>query len=140
MVEATSGRSHGRCLCGNISYSFSGTPLLTAICHCRHCQRQSGSAFSIVAAVPKADFELGGETRVFMDVSDSGRPVARHFCPECGSPILSTIAPMPDMVLIKAGTLDTVAELTPSIEVFCEYALPFQPRMAGTERHDRSNI
>ena len=47
---------------------------------------------------------------------------------------------MPDMVLIKAGTLDTVAELTPTVEVFCEYALPFQPAMRGTERHPRSNI
>jgi hypothetical protein len=140
MAEATSGRSAGQCLCGAVTYSFPGTPLLTAICHCRHCQRQSGSAFSIVAAVPRASFELQGETRIFADTGDSGRPVMRHFCPGCGSPIYSTIAPMPDMVLIKAGTLDTVAELTPTIEVFCDYALPFQPALHGTERHPRSNI
>lgn len=132
--------SHGKCLCGSVSYRFPGTPLLTAVCHCRNCQRQTGSAFSIVAAVPRAGFALHGETKVFIDVSDSGRPVERHFCPECGSPIFSAIAPMPDMVLIKAGTLDAFAELTPSVEVFCDYALPFQPPLAGTERHPRSNV
>ena len=90
--------------------------------------------------MPRAGFEPQGETRIFRDIGDSGRPVERHFCPACGSPILSTITPMPEMVLIKAGTLDTVADLTPTAEVFCEYALPFQPALRGTERHPRSNI
>ena len=140
MAQTDSPLSQGKCLCGAVSYSFPGAPLLTAVCHCRHCQRQSGSAFSIVAAVPRAGFELQGETRIFFDTGDSGRPVERHFCPDCGSPIFSAITPMPDMVLIKAGTLDTVADLTPTVEVFCEYALPFQPALHGTERHQRSNI
>lgn len=130
----------GGCLCGAVRYSFGGPPLLTAICHCRHCQRQSGSAFSIVAAVPAADFYLHGETRTFDDVGDSGRAVARVFCPACGSPILSRIEPMPDMLLIKAGTLDDARGLRPTIEVFCDLALPFLPPLAGTERHRGSNI
>lgn len=133
-------RTAGGCLCGKVRYRFAGHPLFTAICHCRHCQRQSGSAFSIVAAVPAADFDLQGETRSFDDVSDSGRAVERVFCPACGSPILSRIDPMPDMVLIKAGTLDRPATLQPTVEVFCDLALPFLPALAGTERHGRSNI
>ncbi len=136
----TTGRSQGQCMCGGVRYSFPGVPVLTAVCHCRQCQRQSGSAFSIVAAVPRRGFDLAGETRVFLDFGDSGRPVERHFCPECGSPIMSVIEPMPDMVLIKAGTLDTVAQLTPSIEVFCENALPAFPELTGTERHKGSNV
>ena len=140
MVEENRTRSEGRCLCGQVHYNFHRSPLLVAICHCRHCQRQSGSAFSIVAAVPKADFTLHGETKIFNDVSDSGRTVGRHFCGDCGSPILSTIEPMPDMVLIKAGTLDNVASLRPTLEVFCESALPHLPPMQDTERFARSNI
>ena len=137
--EATT-QSQGRCMCGGVRYSFPGAPLLTAVCHCRQCQRQSGSAFSIVAAVPKQGFELSGETKIFMDTGDSGRPVERHFCPDCGSPIMSIIEPMPDMVLIKAGTIDTLAQLTPTVEVFCENALPAFPALTGTERHAGSNM
>lgn len=140
MPDEATARSQGRCMCGGVRYSFAGAPLLTAVCHCRQCQRQTGSAFSIIAAVPKQDLELSGETKVFMDTGDSGRPVERHFCPECGSPIMSIIEPMPDMVLIKAGTLDTIAQLSPTIEVFCESALPAFPAMTGTERHAGSNI
>jgi hypothetical protein len=130
----------GGCLCGAVRYSFSGPPLLTAICHCRNCQRQSGSAFGIVAAVADADFDLQGDTKTFHDSSDSGRTVSRVFCPACGSPILSTIEPMPGIMLIKAGTLDEPGTLQPVIEVFCDSALPFLPALAGTERHARSNI
>ena len=53
---------------------------------------------------------------------------------------MSVIEPLPDLVLIKAGTLDGVAELVPVIEVFCESALPAFPALTGTERHDGSNI
>jgi hypothetical protein len=133
-------RTTGGCLCGQVRYDFGGPPLLTAICHCRHCQRQSGSAFGIVVAVQAADFDLHGETRIFGDSSDSGRTVARIFCPNCGSPILSRIEPMPDLVLIKAGTLDEPGTLQPAIEVYCDRALPFLPTIAGTERHGQSNI
>jgi hypothetical protein len=140
MTDESTTRLHGGCMCGGVQFSFAGSPLLTAVCHCRQCQRQAGSAFSIIAAVPKADFELRGETKLFISVGDSGRPVERHFCPNCGSPIMSLIEPMPDMVLIKAGTIDTVAALTPTIEVFCESALPFFPAMSGTERYAGSNI
>lgn len=130
----------GRCMCGQVHYAFSEPPLLSAVCHCRQCQRQSGSAFSIVAVVPRKGFQLAGETRCFADRADSGRTVERHFCPDCGSAVLSQIEPMPDMILIKAGTLDRCAELTPTIEVFCDTALPFVPPLAGTERHAGSNI
>ncbi len=130
----------GGCLCGKVRYHFTGSPLLTAICHCRHCQRQSGSAFGIVIAVPAADFDLQGETRSFDDSSDSGRTVARLFCPTCGSPILSRIEPLPDLILIKAGTLDDPDTLQPAVEVYCDRALPFLPALAGTDRHARSNI
>lgn len=132
--------TEGGCLCEQVRYRFSGAPLLTAVCHCRHCQKQSGSAFGIVAAVPAADFELEGATRTFLGSGETGRSVERLFCPECGSPILSRIEPLPDLVLVKAGTLDDPSGLNPTIEVFCDSALAFVPALHGTEKHARSNI
>jgi hypothetical protein len=132
--------SEGGCLCGRVRYAFPGEPVLTAVCHCRHCQKQSGSAFSIVAAVPAADFTLVGQPRVYLDSSDGGRAVERHFCADCGSPILSIIEPMPGFVLIKAGTLDDASRLKPTVEVFCDHALPCVPPIQGTEKHAGSNI
>ena len=51
----------GGCLCGNVRYRSDAEPVMTAVCHCSHCQRQTSSAFSILAAVPKGALHIEGE-------------------------------------------------------------------------------
>ncbi|MES2302076.1 MAG: GFA family protein [Pseudomonadota bacterium] len=129
----------GGCLCGQVRYSFQGEPLIVAVCHCRHCQRQSGSAFSLVVAVPDGAVVQTGPTRTFLDRGTSGQPVHRVFCPQCGSPIVSRIEVMPGVTFIKAGTLDDPGRWTPSLEVFCAERWPWLPQLAA-EQHARSNL
>jgi hypothetical protein len=124
----------GGCLCGQVRYSLKSEPVMTAVCHCTHCQKQSGGMFSTNIAVPEAAYEQSGQTRLFTDTGDSGQPVRRYFCPECGSPILSKIAAMPAMVLIKAGTLDDPSGLKPAIEVYTDHAAAWVTPIAGAQR------
>src|SRR5580693_4808498 len=112
----------GGCLCGHIRYTINSEPIVTAVCHCTHCQKQSGGVFSTNLGVPETAYEQRGQTRVFTDTGDSGQPVFRHFCGECGSPILSRVAAMPGVVLVKAGTLDDIAGAVPTIEVYTDHA------------------
>lgn len=130
----------GSCLCGQVHYRLASDPLLTAVCHCRHCQKQSASAFSVVCAVPEADYEQTGATRVFEDMGESGLRVKRHFCPDCGSPILSLAEALPGVALIKAGTLDSFADLQPTAEVYCRNAVSWLTAIAGAERFPNSNL
>jgi hypothetical protein len=132
--------SEGGCLCGQVRYAVTGDALLTAVCHCRHCQRQSGSAFSVAAAYPSDAYAQTGETRVFHDVGDSGQAVERHFCPDCGSPIVSIAAALPGVTIVKAGTLDDFAAITPAAEVYCDSALSWLPALAVNARFPGSNI
>lgn len=129
----------GGCLCGQVRYSFQGEPLIVAVCHCRHCQRQSGSAFSLVVAVPDGAIAQTGPTKTFADWGTSGLPVHRVFCPECGSPITSRIEVMPGVTFIKAGTLDEPGRWTPTLEVFCSVRWPWLPPLTG-EQHAYSNL
>ncbi|MCE7795409.1 GFA family protein [Sphingobium sufflavum] len=138
-TETHDGAQSGGCLCGQVRYRFSGAPLLTAVCHCRHCQKQGGSAFSVVCAIPAAAYEQSGETRIFADRGESGKGVARHFCPDCGSPIISVAEALPDMVIVKAGTMDDFAAVRPDAEAYCDSALSWLPVLAPT-RFPRSNI
>jgi hypothetical protein len=62
---------HGGCLCGSIRYSSEAEPVLTAICHCRHYQKQTSAAFSIVVAVPKGSLIEGPSLKTFDDVGES---------------------------------------------------------------------
>ena len=124
----------GGCLCGAVRYTLGGEPRITAVCHCTHCQKQSGGVFSTNLAIVEADYSQTGETKVFRDRGDSGQPVYRHFCAECGSPILSKTAIMPGMVLVKAGTLDDMSGLAPGIEVYTDHAAAWVSPIDGAQR------
>jgi hypothetical protein len=117
------GKLDGRCLCGKVTYTCEGEPLATAACHCTECQRQTGTSFSAIVAVPRDALRFEGSTRSFTTVgTDSGKEVDRHFCPECGSPLFSYAAGMPQMAFIKAGTLDDSTWFEPQMHVWTESA------------------
>jgi hypothetical protein len=70
----------GGCLCGSVRYESEAEPVLTAGCHCRHCQKQTSSAFSIFVVLPKGSLRIEGEPLgAFEDVGQSGLPVYRKF-------------------------------------------------------------
>lgn len=113
----------GSCLCGAVRYEAVTEPVFMGVCHCKHCQKQSGSAFSMLVAVPKGSLTLTGEPLAeFRDVGDSTQTVVRKFCPKCGSPVLSDAAITPMWDLIKAGTLDDTSWFKPQFHMFCEHA------------------
>ena len=124
----------GGCLCGAVRYELTVEPAMMAVCHCTHCQRQSGSAFSCSLVVKPADYTQQGETKVFQDKGDSGKGVYRHFCGHCGSAILSTIDIMPDTLMIKMGTLDDFSGISPVIEVYADHAVSWISPIAMTRR------
>ncbi|MBX3669605.1 MAG: GFA family protein [Rhodocyclaceae bacterium] len=99
---------------------------MTAVCHCKHCQRQTGTAFSVVVAVPRGSLVMeGAEPHVYFDTGTSGKPVLRKFCPQCGSPLVSEAAAAPDLDFIKAGTLDDTSWLKPQVNIWCDSAQPW---------------
>ena len=116
----------GSCLCGSITFESEAEAVLTGICHCRHCQKQSGGAFSINLAVPRAGLRIAGRTlKTFRDLGDGGQPVQRLFCGNCGSPIVSYSDGLPEIAFIKAGTLEDTSWLKPTMEIWCETAQPW---------------
>jgi len=112
----------GGCLCGQIRYETDAEPVMTMLCHCKNCQKQSGGAFSVNICVPMAALAVHGTLKTYEDHGDSGNPKLRHFCPDCGSPIMSEIAAFQDFAILKAGTLDDTAGFIPTTEFFCDSA------------------
>lgn len=127
----------GGCLCGKIRYASKAAPVMTAICHCKNCQKQAGSAFSIIVAVPKSALSVTGPLKTFNDTGSSGKPVRRNFCPDCGSPITTDVEAMPDLVFIKAGTLDDTSSLAPTMEIFCSSTQPWTTRGVQMQKFAR---
>ena len=116
----------GHCLCGKVTYELSGEPIATAVCHCSHCQRQSGGAFSVnVIALPD-QLTVRGELGTYVETgeNDDGEYVHRRFCPSCGSPIVSEML-RAGIVAVKAGTLDDTSDIRPAVEVWCTDRQPW---------------
>ena len=115
----------GGCLCGRVRYTLTGEPLRSGLCHCRDCQRFTGSAFEPVLFFPAAALDLQGELKTFDVAGRSGKTVHRRFCPNCGSGIITEAEARPGMILVAAGTLDDPTGFTPSVEIFCDDAQPW---------------
>jgi hypothetical protein len=129
----------GGCLCGAVRYELKAEPAMTAVCHCTHCQRQSGSVFSSNVVVMAADYVQHGTTKVFEDTGDSGQGVHRHFCGNCGSPILSMIDLMPGMLMVKMGTLDDFSGIMPGMELYTDHAANWVSPIDGARRFGQAS-
>jgi len=134
MTEATGG-----CLCGRIRYVARGEPAFVSLCHCRHCQRFTGSAFQHDVGFPAEAVAIEGELVTYGDRGESGRRVSRRFCPHCGSGVAAEAEAVPGIVMLLGGTLDDPARFAPTMQIFCDSArpwamipgLPGVPRMPG---------
>jgi hypothetical protein len=126
----------GRCLCGDVSYEIGGELIATALCHCDHCQRQGGSAFSVNLVVHESQLNVSGVLTTYEDMGERGDAVyvRRRFCGSCGSPIVSELVQTAGVVAVKAGTLDDKSQVRPTVEVWCVDRQPWVdlPGMAAS--------
>lgn len=101
-------RNAGGCVCGSVRYETQGEPLRVTICHCRFCQRSTGSAYLVEPIFAKSHLEVtSGELSVYGHVSEgSGKRVDVHFCEVCGTKLYLSFERFPDVVGLYGGTYD----------------------------------
>jgi hypothetical protein len=110
----------GRCHCGYVSYEAEIDPEKVMICHCTDCQTLSGSAFRTVAVAQQDTFKLlSGELKIYIKTGESGTKRPQAFCPECGTPIYSSIVGEgPKVHVIRVGTARQRDELVPKVQLW----------------------
>lgn len=101
-------KQEGGCLCGNIRYAVHEKPSRITICHCRFCQKATGSAYMVEPIFAKsAQSLLMGVPKTYNQRSaGSGKMVHIHFCGECGTKLWLSFERFPDVIGIYAGTFD----------------------------------
>ncbi len=92
-----------RCACGGLQATCLGEPSRVSMCHCKDCQRRTGSTFSIAAFFPREAVAVHGAERTYTRGSLAGPPVTFHFCPDCGSSVWWEPARMPHLVGVAVG-------------------------------------
>jgi hypothetical protein len=118
----------GRCACGSVRFAFDKDPDFIGNCHCLDCKRASGGEVATFFAVPEDDFTLvGGTTKAFAYVANSGKKLERNFCPQCGSRLFtSRLESFPGLVFVQLGSLDHPELIAPRLEMFIMRRLDWQ--------------
>jgi len=114
----------GGCRCGAIRYTCAAEPMFAAHCHCRDCQYASGGAGATVVIVPRDALTIDGTPTTHALTAESGAPVRRQFCANCGSPLFSEGANAA-VVAIKAASLDDPAWVVPQAHIWTDSAPPW---------------
>jgi hypothetical protein len=115
----------GGCACGKVRYSAEADPIFAGVCHCTHCQKITGTSFSVVVAIPAPALTVTGDVKVYDSKGDTGQGTHSTFCPNCGSPVLGAADVMQGVVMIRAGTMDDSSWVKPSMEIYCDSKMPW---------------
>lgn len=123
----------GRCACGGASYDLMTAPMIVHCCHCRWCQRETGSAFVINALIESDRLHVEGPIELVMTPSESGQGQEIARCPDCHIALWShypTAARRSSFV--RVGTLDDPAACPPDVHIFTRSKQPWVQLPADT--------
>ena len=112
---------NGACRCGRVQIRISVPPLLTMACHCTGCQRMSGSAYSLSAAIPSEGFAVTEGEPV---VAGASPEAGHHFCPHC----MTWMFTRPEeggFVNVRATSFDDTTGYAPFMETYTVEKLPW---------------
>lgn len=112
----------GGCLCKAVRYSVSSAPVGARQCWCRDCQYFAAGSSTVNVIFAATDVTLTGEVKTFVSKADSGNTMTRGFCPTCGTSVTSASSARPDLLILRAGTLDHTAVAMPSMNIWTSSA------------------
>jgi hypothetical protein len=116
----------GGCTCRGVRYRVTAKPLIVHCCHCRWCQRETGSAFVINAVVETSALQVTGETVTVDTPSESGKGQKIVRCPKCHVALWSHYGSAGTaLAFVRAGTLDDPDAFTPDVHIYTESKLPW---------------
>ena len=118
----------GACACRAVRYEVTGEPLLVHNCHCKACQRLTGSAFKMGSYWPEDSVKVvSGTMTTYTRKADSGRTVQSQFCEVCGTTVITVAEAQPGRVGLAVGTFDDTTWVTKPNNIFCSLKQHWQP-------------
>lgn len=129
----------GGCLCNQVSYEFDRAQVVSAHhCHCRDCQKITGSGKATIIIVPTDGLHTQGDLKAYTVIGTDGAHVTRCFCPECGSQLISYAEELPTLRFVKAGTLEDSSWVTIDSSFWRCTAEPWSPVDTSAEAFEKN--
>ncbi len=134
MTDTETIAAEGGCACRTVRFGLTARPMIVHGCHCRWCQRETGSAFAVNAMVERSRVELlAGEPEIVETPSESGKGQQIARCPACKVAVWSHYAGAGAAIaFVRVGTLDNPDAFPPDIHIFTASKQPWFQLPAGT--------
>jgi hypothetical protein len=112
--------------------------MIVHACHCRWCQRDTGTAFAHNALYEADRVEhLAGEPEIVVTPSASGKGQRIARCPKCHVAVWSNYAGAGEAIrFVRVGTLDEPDRLPPDVHIFTASKQPWFMLPAGARAFD----
>ncbi len=125
----------GSCLCGIVKFEVHGDFQSFYLCHCKHCQKDTGSAHAanLFSQSAKLVWQSGEDA-----VTTYALPGTRHnksFCKSCGSALPSNH--IPELLVVPAGCLDTKISMTATAHIFSSSKADWEEGLRGVPEFKR---
>ena len=119
--------AEGRCTCGQVRYRMKAKPMIVNCCHCRWCQRETGSAFIINAMIESYRLErLDGDVIEVKVPSESGKGQRVFKCANCRVTLWSHYAGGGEnLSFVRVGTLENPDQFPPDVHLHTESKQPW---------------
>jgi hypothetical protein len=124
------------CSCGQLRIQVEGEPRIVGVCHCRACQRRTGSVFAALAGF-SAPFNVSGTATEYVRVGDQGARFRFRFCPVCGTNVFHTEEGEDRSVSVAVGAFADPGFPAPRVSVYDSRRHPWVRLPAGTKTFDK---
>lgn len=127
MPEVPMNNQQGGCACGRTRFAIDRSPLFVHCCHCRWCQRETGTAFALNALIEIDAISVTQGSPTPIDTpTESGRGQKILRCPDCAVALWSHYVGIgPTIAFLRVGVLDTAALCPPDIHIYTSSKQPW---------------
>ncbi|MCB1668283.1 MAG: GFA family protein [Pseudomonadales bacterium] len=122
------------CCCGEMAITFEGEPLRVFRCHCKYCQRRTGSVFQVSAWFKREQVVCKTDGKVFNE-SENNAGVDYSFCTRCGSTVHWPLSIFPDVYAVAVGCFADKTFPKPDIDIHEQHRHPWVPLIDGVESY-----
>jgi hypothetical protein len=125
------------CHCGQLKVIAEGEPQRVYLCHCKACQRRTGTAFHFGVSYPRSGVRIEGEYKIYRRGADSGSTISFYFCPNCGSNLYWESERNPQVCGVAGGAFPRGSLPAPNSSAFEEDMHPWLGLPSVTEHHPK---
>ena len=127
----------GGCMCGAVRFAIAASePMMAGQCHCRHCQKLSGSGHTVFAVFHEKDITKTGDLSEYHYTADSGSDVSLSFCKGCGTPLFGRPSRFGGITGVRASALDDPSIVKPAFAVYTACCQPWDSIPEGLDQFE----